>query len=308
MFNLDLIEEDWKNNSFRLSEEDVIEIYRSEGATLCQYQEEMDKYRKQTNSCILDLSSESRLLRVIFGEDKEVYEQGNRLIDETPRPQKKHLSKENQMKVVEGCLYLVFDETRKWYNFFQEKLSMEKIYYICLEALINSVKYMVHCGHPVFRFYVSKSIEQNIINYVSRFMHITYREAKENIDDYFLGIICEEAYDGSKKHFKFDLKEEPEKPSKIYYRLKNQSYYVEYIEKISSSKFMEDYKAALENLDEDAKIVMQLSFDNNGYRGLTSSEIADYLGIDRKKVYNIKRRAIKVLRKDINLNRYILKE
>ncbi len=34
MFNLDLIEQDWKNNSFRLSEEEIIEIYRSEGATL----------------------------------------------------------------------------------------------------------------------------------------------------------------------------------------------------------------------------------------------------------------------------------
>lgn len=68
---------------------------------------------------------------------------------------------------------------------------------------------------------------------------------------------------------------------------------------------MQDYKAALENLDGDAKIVMQLSYDNNGYWGLTTVEIADYLGIDQRKVYNIKRRAIKVLRKDINLNRYI---
>lgn len=33
MFDLDTIESDWKEHSFSLSEEEIIEIFRNEGAT-----------------------------------------------------------------------------------------------------------------------------------------------------------------------------------------------------------------------------------------------------------------------------------
>lgn len=311
MFDLDLIEQDWKNNSFCLSEEDIIEIYRLDGATLNKYEEELDEYMKKVNSCCRkEQSTEERLLLAIFGdrETLEEKEKRQKMIDEIPVPQKKHLSKSLQKKVVEGSLYLVFDETRYWYNFFEGKLSLEKIYYICLEALMNSVKYIVHCEKPVFGFYVSKSIERNIIKYVAQYLHITYREVYEMVHyKYEYG-----AYSSSKQLnkdlnllFNTETKEEVEKPSQIYYRLRNECYGTNYIKTISSNEFMVDYNMALENLNDVEKIVMQLSFDINGYRGLTNAEIADYLGTDKDKISIIRRRAIKVLRKNAKLNTYL---
>lgn len=46
MFDLDMIETDWLNNSFRLSEEEIIEIYRSENITLSKYYEQIEEYKK----------------------------------------------------------------------------------------------------------------------------------------------------------------------------------------------------------------------------------------------------------------------
>lgn len=306
MFNLDLIEQDWKNNSFRLSEEEIIEIYRSEGITLSKYEEELDKYMEK-NGYSLNLSAEERLLRAIFGEDLKEKEKNN-LKSEIPEPPKKHLSKENQKKVIEGCLYMVFEATREWYNFFEGKLSMERIYYICLESLMNSVKYIMHCERPVFRFYVSKSIETNIIKHVARYLHITYREVY-GMTHYNHGYGIDHSLKKLDKNLKSLFgcveKEKPEKPSKIYHRLKNDYYNTNYIKNISSNEFMIDYNMALEKLDDITKIVMQLSFDANGYRGLSNVEIADYLGIDVKKISTIRRRAMKVLRKDKNLKTYL---
>ena len=38
MFDLDLIEDDWKKNSFQLTDEEVFEIYKSEGVTKKEYE------------------------------------------------------------------------------------------------------------------------------------------------------------------------------------------------------------------------------------------------------------------------------
>lgn len=306
MFNLDLIEQDWKKNSFHLSEEEIIEIYRRERITLSKYKEELDTYMKK-NSYSLNLSVEERLLRAIFGEDLKAKEKNN-LKSEISEPQKKHLSKESQKKVIEGCLHIVFDATREWYNFFEGKLSMETIYYICLESIMNSVKYVMHCEKPVFRFYVLKSIEKNIIKYVARYIHITYQEVYELTHyshEYGIDHSLKKLDKNLKSLFDRIEKEEPEKPSKIYYRLKNDYYNTNYIKNISSNEFMIDYNMALEKLDDIAKMVMQLSFDANGYRGLSNREIADYLGIDVKKISTIRRRAMKVLRKDKKLRTYL---
>ena len=179
MFDLDMIEADWLNNSFRLSEDEIIEIYRSENITLSKYNEQIEEYKKNTH---IEMSAEERLLRAIFGNDKEIIERENELRKQYEFPTKKYLSMDLQKKVIEGSLHIVFDSTREWYKFFDGKLSMERIYYVCLESLINSVKYMVHCEKPVFELYVLKSIERNMIKHMARWKRITYREAYKIID------------------------------------------------------------------------------------------------------------------------------
>ena len=71
---------------------------------------------------------------------------------------------------------IVFDATRNWYDFFDRKISQERLYYICLEALINCTKYVLHCEDPVFSLYVYKSIERNVIKNVANWEHLSYRE------------------------------------------------------------------------------------------------------------------------------------
>lgn len=306
MFDLDLIEQDWMDNSYRLSEEEIIEIYRSEGATLSKYNEEIDKYIKKTHFCCEpELTVEERLLQAIFGnrETLEEKEKKQKMIEAIPKPQKKHLSKENQKKVVEGSLYMVFEATREWYNFFDKKLSMEKIYYICLEALMTSVKYMLHCEKPVFDLYVSKSIERNIIKHVAGYLHITYKEAYEKI--HYNINPRKNLNENLSFVFYSENVEEPEKPSQIFYQLRNESYETNFLEKISYDEFMLVYHQILEKLDEDAKSVIQFTFDSNGYRGLTNAEIAKYLGIDSARVSIIRRRGMKTLRKELKLQKYV---
>ena len=303
MFDLDMIEADWLNNSFKLSEDEIIEIYRSENITLSKYNEQIEEYKKNTH---IEMSAEERLLRAIFGNDKEIIERENELRKQYEFPTKKYLSMDLQKKVIEGSLHIVFDSTREWYKFFDGKLSMERIYYVCLEALMNSVKYMLHCEKPVFELYVLKSIERNIIKHIARWEHITYREAYKIINNYFVDsdYVLEQHGKELELSLDYDDKEELEKPTKIFYRLKNDSYDVDYIKNISSDEFMKDYISSLDNLDDIARMVMQMSFDIEGNRGLTNAEIADYLGIESTKVSNIRRKTIKTLRKDIKLNIY----
>lgn len=302
MFDMDTIEADWLNNSFKLSEDEIIEIYRSENITLSKYNEQIEEYEKNTH---VAMSAEERLLRAIFGNDKEIIECENELRKKYKFPTKKYLSKDLQKKVIEGSLDIVFDSTREWYKFFDGKISVERIYYVCLEALMNSTKYMLHCEKPVFELYVLKSIERNIIKHVARWEHITYREAYEIINNYFVDrdYVLEQHDKELELSLDYDDKEELEKPARIFYRLKNDSYDVDYIKNISSDEFVKDYISSLDNLDAVARMVMQMSFDIEGNRGLTNAEIADYLGIESTKVSNIRRKAIKTLRKDIKLNR-----
>ncbi|MBR1376917.1 MAG: sigma-70 family RNA polymerase sigma factor [Bacilli bacterium] len=307
MFDLDMIELDWKNNSFCLSEEEIIEIYRGEGATLKQYFEEVDKYYEKTKS---SFSAEDRLLAAMFGNRElcDVIEKERKLHEKIPYPSKTRLSKESQRKVIEGCLGVVFDETRNWYNFFNGKIPMEKIYYVCLEALMNAVKYNTHNEKPTFKFYIEKCIERNIIKYVARWEHISYREAYRIIFD-----IPECEMDvfsikkGKELSFDYD-KEEVEPPSKIFYRMKDESYDVDYIKDISSNEFMYDYKEALNNLDDEAKNVMGLLFDASGNTVLTYNEISEYLGVNPDKISKIKKKAIKKLRENEKLKSYIIKK
>lgn len=364
MFDLETIEKDWLNNSFKLSEEEIIEIYRSENVTLNKYNEEINDFidrvnGKKTNDKIktnfftddemdeihetIEYNSSEEDF-VLFTEDEiketqkelNAYEENNNFseekfdkmddellqlshlleienIDDMQQreaelcekyvfPEKRRLSKESQNKIIEGSLYLVFDSTKEWYKFFDGLISMEKIYYICLESLVNSVKYMLHCEKPVFELYVLKSIERNIIKYVAKWNKMTYREVYQIVNSYY--------YNFNKKDERnnllcnFEISEEVIKPSSIFYQLRNESYDVDYLKNISSSEFMEDYNKFLETLDETERMIMNLSFDSLGNRGLTNAEISDYLGIEKNKVENTRRKIMKKLRKDSKINTY----
>ena len=74
MFDLDLIEKDWINNSFRLSDEDIRNIYKSEGVMLKDYNDEWNKYWKDYYAIKL-VDPEEKLLNTMFGTQNEELEQ-----------------------------------------------------------------------------------------------------------------------------------------------------------------------------------------------------------------------------------------
>ena len=119
MFDLDLIEDDWKKNSFQLTDEEVFEIYKSEGVTKKEYEikreEIINRYKK--------ISPEERLLISIFGDEKEKNEldEIDKECHEKLKAIKLRLSHSSQMKVVEGTLDVVFDSTRYWYEMLDRK-------------------------------------------------------------------------------------------------------------------------------------------------------------------------------------------
>lgn len=107
MFDLDLIEQDYLKNSFKLSEEEIIYIFQLEGVTLTAYDNEINEYRKKTHNHNY-LTAEERLLQRIFGNKKEE-EKFQDTIKNIPVPIKPYLSKEAQKKIVEGWFYLVIE-------------------------------------------------------------------------------------------------------------------------------------------------------------------------------------------------------
>lgn len=300
MFDLDMIEMDWMNNSFKLSEEEIIEIYRLENVTLSDYYNQIDGHKKNAG---VRISAEERILRSIFGGSKEIIEIENELKDKHKFSIKKHLSENSQKKVVEGSLHIVFSSTRQWYKIFGEQISMEIIYYLCLEALMNSVKYMIHCEKPVFELYVLKSITRNIIKYISKLEHITYKDAYKIVNIYVDSYYLKHS-DKKLELLGLECNEKIEKPAKIYYLLKNESYDADYIRNVSSIEFMKDYYYSLDSLDETSKMVMQMSFDTEGNKGLTNIEIAERLRISPKSVSDVRKKAIKTLQKDMKLRTY----
>lgn len=293
MFDLDLIEAEWQENSFKLSEEEIIEIYRSEGVTKKKYKEEVAEYFKKRGG---SSTAEERLLKSIFGECEEEEEK-----EEIKFPERKRLSLEKQKIVIEGSMDIVFEETRYWYKLFNEQIKEEDLYYVCLEALINSVKYIIHCEKKVFKMYVLKSIENNIIVHIAKWEHLPIKRTSR----YYLTDVRFFFMENDLSMLKYDYeKDTPEKPSRIYHRLRNESYDIDYIKDTSSEEFTKVYKEALEDLGDLEREVMKLVFDANGNRVLTYSEISDYLGIEKNKIVNAKRRAIRKLKKDERILMY----
>ncbi|MBP3635078.1 MAG: hypothetical protein J6J17_01285 [Bacilli bacterium] len=304
MFDLDMIENDWKDHSFSLNEEEIIEIFRNEGATWSKYNEELAQYRKNTS---INITPEERLLAIIF-RDNEILKKEEELRKKYSYPEKKHLSSNSQKIIIEGCMYMVFNATREWYHFFNEKISQEKLYYVCLEALIKCVKYAIHCENPVFELYVYKCIERNVIKNIAKWEHLSYRDVYIYVHNIYSELYFEYDAHGNKVkelNFGYDDKETPESPATIVYMKRNVQYIEDYIKDISSKQFMYDYKNALDKLSEIERAVMQLSYDINGFRGLTYNEISEYLGLSKNDIANAKRRAIRKLRNNNKLNKYI---
>ncbi len=81
-------------------------------------------------------------------------------------------------------------------------------------------------------------------------------------------------------------------------------YSVDYIRRISNEEFINDYLDALEDLSEDEAQIMRLSYDKDGYPGLTYGEISDFYGIKKSKINYLKRNARKKLRFDDRIIRY----
>lgn len=203
--------------------------------------------------------------------------------------------------MIEGSLDIVFSETHNWYNFFSRKISLEKIYYLCLEALISSVKYIVHSEKPVFKLYVLKGIRTSIIKYAAKITKKSYRQIYETMGYYFRNYI--------NKQFPGDIpkiiEEEPQKPTRINFQKQKDIYEVNYIKDLSNAEFMKDYRHALANMDYTFEKVMEMSYDIDGNEGLSNNEISDYLGINSKQVSYIRKEALKKLSKDKNLIKYL---
>jgi RNA polymerase sigma factor (sigma-70 family) len=220
------------------------------------------------------------------------------------------LSRESQMKIVEGCMDLVFDETRGYYQQLDKKISMEDIYYLCLESLISATKYCIHyTTKDCFRSYAVTFMCRNIVNYMAKKEGISYKNAYCIVfklfdpDLYIYGNENMELYNVREFSFDYD-KEIPYKPSAIYNMTKDKSYDADYIKDISSEEFMNTYNKAISELDDIDKKIMGLVYDKDGESVLTHAEIADILGIDVNKVINTKRKVKNRLRNDYHFDKY----
>ncbi len=316
LFDLDIIEKDWKKNSRALSEKEIIDIFKEDHATIPQYEESMKDWHKKLELVLETISAEERLLKKILGDRSEISEQV--ILAKYPEPQKQHLSKENQKRVVDGSMHLVFQYVRYYYNLFHSRIKQEILYYLLLETLINVAKYMVHCGDTIFTLYVIQSFENAITKYISNIEKVSFKEAKTivvcyeclSFDEKFLGtpVIGENKVRTKEileKHsLSYEKQEYPVNPFELKFLMKNEISKDELMERINTNVFFEDYNCVLESLNEDEKIVMQLSYDNYGYLGLTYEEIANFLGIEKNKVASIKKRALRNVRKNTVLNQY----
>lgn len=321
MFDLDAIEKDWKENSFRLSDEEIRKIYVAEGVTKKDQYDIEDEFLKSLPQSLL--SAEERLLAVMFNdaESKAKMEKHYEIVEEREKliksnwPKKPRLSIESQKKVVEGCMDLVFEDIRHFYQRFEGNVPVENLYYICLESLMKSAKYCVHNNTKnCFRAYADRSITIHVIDYIARKEGISYRNAlaiyngtmksyKEDpwlfdYDDKIASYVDKFTYE------KFNSKEIPYKPSSIYNMTKDESFDVDYIGPISSEEFSFDYNEALSNFDNQDIRVMNLAYDKDGQSLLTTNEISEITGIKPTKIKVIKDRVKRSLRKDDRFNKY----
>ena len=306
MFDIDRIEKDWQVNSFYLSDTIIMEIFKSEGVTTAEYEKEVANFK---NNLPPSPTCEDRLIAIMFHDEEALkkiddYDNFVKELYETKYPKRKYLTESSQKIIIEGCMDVVFSETRYWYKFFNEKISIEKLYYVCLYSLFETVKYCVHHStKPCFRAYVKKSIAKSITKNIARWEHITYRHAYYLINH--LGNIESYYNPDYETELKLDYEhEEPYSPSFIYEHIKNDSYDVDYISKISSNEFIAAYQKALEELTPDEKKVMELLYDLNGYNDLTVKQVGEFLIVEAELIEKLKKSAIKKLGKNNTLNSF----
>lgn len=216
-------------------------------------------------------------------------------------PKKIKLSPEKQKKVVEGCMYLVFNETRFWDNATGHVFDLEELYTLCLFSLINATKNCCHYQKPVFSLLVSETVRRNIYNLIGKQMHLTYREVYQKIDNWELehkpiDDNDYQLYDIPKK----EIVEIATDPKEIFLMTKDNPTDDEYQKE--SDAFMEAYYQELSKLSGYERSIMSMSYDNNGYPGLTNKEIAENLVIDDKQVSHLKSKLKKKIKKDIIKN------
>jgi len=314
MFDLDEIEKDWLDNSFCLTDEEIRKIYIAEGVTTKAYAETEAKFNSSLPS--YNMTAEERLLLYIFGTEEEKRKEQERINEINKareemlkhKPKRPYLSQESQMKVVEGSMDIVFKTVRKW-NAQYEKFPVEDLYYAALEGLFAAAKYCLHFATKnSFRAYAQSYIYRQFIKCMARKEHLSYRNAYCIVSGGFEGWNKyakenKEKYNVEEFSFNYD-KEVPYKPSSIRYMRKDIPYSVDYIRRISNEKFINDYLDALEDLSEDEAQIMRLSYDKDGYPGLTYDEISDFYGIKKSKINTLKRNARKKLKSDERIIRY----
>lgn len=141
-FDIDIIEDDWKRNGKRLSDEEILEIYKSEGVTRVFYYREIDAFHARMPKS--SMSPEDRLLATIFHDEEKIkkIEEENRKTEEFYKqiPKPPRLSDESRARVVEGCMDLVFEMTRYYHKLFKkDNVSIaETIYYNAPDELDNT--------------------------------------------------------------------------------------------------------------------------------------------------------------------------
>ena len=177
-------------------------------------------------------------------------------------------------KIITGTMDVVFDSTREWYNKLDGRISIESIYYVCLEALMDAVYFCGQITTATFRDYL-----RNEINLAMNVFLADYDE----VNDDNLSIST--------------------KPGTINHMLAKEPYYEDYIGNVSSNQFMSDYYTAVNQLPSYERDVIKLSYDSEGKLGLTATEISEYLGIDKDKVTFTKKRALNKLS-----NNHVLRE
>lgn len=313
MFDLDAIEKDWKDNSFCFSDEEIRKIYIEEGVTIDAYYAAVEECEKNKPKFEGKVDTSQRILWNLFG-DTEKEKEYRRKAQEYEKilkeyyakndPKKPRLSMESQKKVVEGSMDIVFFLTRSWYERLNRVISLEELYYLSLDTLLNAAKYCVHYDTKnCFRSYVKTCMDKNIIKFLAKKEHISYRNAYCIFSDTMHWPENKKLYKVKKFSFDYD-KEIPYKPSSIYEMTKDEYEEPDYTREVSSEEFMEDYNEALSELDPiDAKVI-GLSYDKEGQNILTTKEISEITGIEPKDITNAKRRVKKRLNSDPRFDKY----
>ena len=306
MFDLDTIEADWKANCTCLSDEEILEIYKQEGVTSTIYLRELDEFRRS----LPKVSVEERLIAAVFDHKEELdeiskmdWENYKKLM--AKRRDRKYLSPDSQKRVIEGTMDVVFFMTRAWYKQFEGNVPMEEIYFICVKALLKATKYCLHYSTKTsFRAYADEGIRRAMIDFIAKREHISYRNAYYIMYKTYIIYGVNPYY---KDHFEYQYYHamQVEKPSAIYERIKGLAEEVDYVNIANSSLFMREYEEALDKMPRIWALVMRLSYHQAcGHKRLTVEEIGELLGKPPEEIKEIKKNAMKELRKNKKLNMY----